>query len=199
MIIADKLKQKNRAEYLLYLWQVEDIIRAYSCDAERIAKEYVNRFDLTPEQRKQTEQWYADLCDMMRSENKLKTGHLQICNNVLQQLTELHVQLLQSDKFPYYKQMYYKVLPYIVEIRHNVQTHRKGTAPADGTTATTGPQNESYEELDTLFNMLYGVMMLRLQQRQLTKETEQAVKDTSAFLGQLSDYYFKDKECPIEF
>lgn len=51
MIIADKLKDSNRAEYLLYMWQVEDLIRAYKCDSERIANEYISRFDLTSEQR----------------------------------------------------------------------------------------------------------------------------------------------------
>lgn len=100
MIIADKLKTTNRAEYLLYMWQVEDIIRAYNCDADRLAHEYVSRFSLQPQKRKEVEQWYADLCDMMRSEGKLSHGHLQICNNVLQELTELNQQLLHSSKFP---------------------------------------------------------------------------------------------------
>ena len=117
MIIADKLKTTNRAEYLLYMWQVEDIIRAYNCDADRLAHEYVSRFSLQPQKRKEVEQWYADLCDMMRSEGKLSHGHLQICNNVLQELTELNQQLLHSSKFPYYREIYYKVLPYIVELR----------------------------------------------------------------------------------
>ena len=61
MTIAEKLRNTNRAEYLLYMWQVEDLIRAYHLDAERIAQEYVARFDLDKEQKSQTEQWYADL------------------------------------------------------------------------------------------------------------------------------------------
>ena len=46
MIIAEKLRNSNRAEYLLYMWQVEDLIRAYNCDMERINKEYLSRFQL---------------------------------------------------------------------------------------------------------------------------------------------------------
>ena len=34
MIIAEQLRNSNRAEYLLYMWQVEDLIRAYDCDIE---------------------------------------------------------------------------------------------------------------------------------------------------------------------
>ena len=42
-------------------------------------------------------------------------------------------------------------------------------------------------------------MLLRLQKKTITPETERAVKDISSFLGQLSDYYFKDKQQPLEF
>lgn len=186
MIIADKLKKSNRAEYLLYMWQVEDLMRAYGCNAERIASEYVSQFQLPEEKRKKTEQWYADLCEMMRSEGKTEDGHLQICQNILQELTELHVQLLKSAKFPYYREMYYKVLPYIVELRAKKQ-------PAQGT------QENDEPELQTCFGLLYGVMMLRLQKKTVSPETEKAVKDVSTLLGQLSDYYFQDKKEPIDF
>lgn len=184
MIIADKLKVTNRAEYLLYMWQVEDLIRAYDCDAERIAKEYVTRFQLDEDKRQATEKWYADLCEMMRSEGKTKSGHLQICYNILQELTELNQQLLASSKFPYYREMYYKVLPYVVELRSK---HTQANQP------TQEP------ELQTCFDLLYGVVLLRLQKKPITEATEKAVKDVSALLGQLSDYYFKDKKEPIEF
>lgn len=186
MIIADKLKHKNRAEYLLYMWQIEDLIRAYQCNSERIADEYISRFDLTPEQRKLTTEWYANLCEMMRSEGKIAQGHLRICMNILQELEELHIQLLHSPKFPYYREMYYKVLPYIVELR----SKQKQTA-----------NDSDYEEseLTTCFNLLYGVMLLRLQKHDISKETEQAVKDVSTLVGQLSDYYFKDKAEPLDF
>ena len=36
MYISRQLKQQNIAEYLLYMWQVEDMIRAYGLDRERI-------------------------------------------------------------------------------------------------------------------------------------------------------------------
>lgn len=183
MIIANQLKTKNRAEYLLYMWQVEDLIRAYHCDAERIAKEYVSRFTLTDEQRKETETWYANLCEMIRSEGKMEHGHLQICQNVLSDLAELHAKLLASNSFPYYREMYYKVLPYVVELRGKNRQHNTADEP----------------ELQVCFDLLYGVMMLRMQKKEVSEETAKAAKDVSALLGQLSDYYFKDKETPIEF
>lgn len=35
MYISKQLKQKNIAEYLLYMWQVEDMIRANNFDMEK--------------------------------------------------------------------------------------------------------------------------------------------------------------------
>lgn len=186
MIIANKLKASNRAEYLLYMWQVENIIRVYDCDIERISKEYISQFKLDDKLHKETEEWYSNLCEMMRSEGKKEHGHLQICCNILQELTELHNQLLQSSKFPYYREMYYKVLPYIVELRS------KGSSKDEEKEI-----NES--ELETCFGFLFGIMLLRLQKKTITPETEKAVKDISTLLGQLSDYYFKDKKEPLDF
>lgn len=38
MIIASRKRKENIAEYILYMWQIEDIIRANSCDIEQIKK-----------------------------------------------------------------------------------------------------------------------------------------------------------------
>ena len=51
MQIAQQLRKTNIAEYLLYMWQVEDIIRAFDCSLSRIRREYIERFDYTDEQK----------------------------------------------------------------------------------------------------------------------------------------------------
>lgn len=188
MIIANKLKDTNRAEFLLYMWQVEDICRAYDCDAERIVREYVSKFQLTPEAMKQTANWYADLCRMMLAEGIRQHGHLQICKNILQDLEELNHQLIDSPHFPYYRQMYYKVLPYIVELRSKQGRNQSET-----------PSASEPSEMEICFDVLYGVMVLRLQKREVSTETQKAVGEISTFLGQLSDYYLKNKKEPLEF
>ena len=53
MLIAQKLRKENIAEYLLYMWQVEDIIRAYGCNLQQIKNEYISRFDCTDEQKEE--------------------------------------------------------------------------------------------------------------------------------------------------
>ena len=51
MFVAQELKKKSIAEYLLYMWQVEDIIRACGCSLPVIKKHYIENFDFTPEQK----------------------------------------------------------------------------------------------------------------------------------------------------
>ena len=36
MFVSKQLKEKNIAEYLIYMWQIEDLIRANGCDMEKI-------------------------------------------------------------------------------------------------------------------------------------------------------------------
>ena len=180
MFIANELRKKNIAEYLLYMWQVEDTIRAFGCSLGRIRREYVDRFDYTDEQKEEELDWFGNLITMMNQEGCREQGHLQINRVTLQMLSELHQQLLASTKFPFYNAAYYKVLPFIVELRN------RGA-------------NKEQSEIETCFDALYGVMMLRLQKREVSTNTEHAVKEISTFIGMLSDYYKKDKEEELKF
>lgn len=180
MFVAKQLKDRSVCEYLLYMWQVEDTIRAFGCSLSRIRREYVDRFDYTDEQKEEEVDWFGNLVTMMNQEGCRQSGHLQVNQVTLQLLTELHQQLLESPKYPFYNTAYYKVLPFIVELRN------RGAHKEEG-------------EIETCMNALYGVMMLRLQQKPITPNTEHAVKEISTFIGMLSDYYKKDKEEGLEF
>jgi len=180
MFVAQELRKKNIAEYLLYMWQVEDTIRAFGCSLARIRREYIDRFDYDEDQKDEEADWFGNLIKMMNEEGCREQGHLQINKVTLQLLTELHQQLLSSSKFPFYNAEYYKVLPFIVELRNRGANKEEG-------------------EIETCLNLLYGVMMLRLQKKEITTNTEHALKEVSTFIGMLSDYYKKDKEEPLEF
>ena len=180
MFIAQELRKNNIAEYLLYMWQVEDTIRAFGCSLSRIRREYIDRFDYDDEQKEEEADWFGNLIKMMNEEGCREKGHLQINKVTLQLLSELHQQLLSSPKYPFYNSAYYKVLPFIVELRNR-------------------GDNKEVGETETCLNLLYGVMMLRLQKKEITTNTEHAVKEVSTFIGMLTDYYKKDKEEPLEF
>lgn len=179
MYIAQELRKKNIAEYLLYMWQIEDLIRAYGCSLAHINKEYISKFEYTDDQKEEMIDWYGNLIRMMNLEGKRESGHLQINAIIIQELNELHNNLLQSTKFPFYNAEYYKVLPFIVELRN------KG--------------DKDINEIETCMNALYGTMMLRLQNKTISPDTEHAIKEISTFIGMLNDYYIKDKKEGLTF
>lgn len=179
MFIAQELRKNSIAEYLLYMWQVEDIIRAYGCSLSRIRKEYIDSFELDDEQKEEELDWWGNLVRMMNQEGCREQGHLQINKIIVQDLTELHAQLLKSSKFPFYNTEYYKVLPFIVELRNR--------------------GDKDLTEIETCLNALYGVMMLRLQHKDISPDTKHAIDEITTFLGMLSDYYKKDKTEGLDF
>ena len=115
MITASAKKRENIAEYLLYMWQIEDLIRAYGLDLDRIDKEIIERHSgLSDQQKKEMHEWYESLIDMMRREGVEKSGHIQLNKNVLIDLNNLHARLLKNPKFAQYAAEFYNTLPYIV-------------------------------------------------------------------------------------
>ena len=178
MLIADQIKERSIAEYLLYMWQTEDLIRAYGRDIERIDKEYISSFGVDDATRTEMREWYESLIMMMEMENVRQSGHLQINRNTIIRLADLHQQLLKSPKHPEYGAEFYRTLPYIVELRAKSGEARAG-------------------EIETCFNALYGVLMLRLQHRQVSEGTQQASTQISRFLAMLSAYYKENEREPI--
>lgn len=177
MKIAQALKEKNIAEYLLYMWQVEDLIRANDCDPDKLKANVIVQFPA--EDRPALEEWYGNLVEMMRAEGVKERGHLQINRNVLQELTELHARLLASTRYPFYNAAYFKALPFIVELRQK-----------------NGHKDEP--ELETCFEALYGMLLLRLQKKEITPATETALKAISSFLSMLANYYARDRKGELD-
>ena len=75
MFIAQKLRSQSVSAYLIYMYQVEDLVRAYGLDAERIAAEYLPRFGYDEKQMKEAREWYESLARMMREEGLPTTRH----------------------------------------------------------------------------------------------------------------------------
>lgn len=73
-----KSKKENIAEYILYLWQMEDYLRAFPQNATA-----------TPE--------LMEISDMMHSEGIINGGHLQLAKNALSELEDLHDELLDTE------------------------------------------------------------------------------------------------------
>ncbi len=175
MFTASEKKRENIAEYLLYMWQIEDIIRAFGLDIDKIQSGIIDKYTgLTAEQKSELRDWYESLIDMMRRENVTSKGHLQLNVNTLGDIADLHRRLMSDARFAEYHTQYYKTLPYIVELRAKSGDDKPG-------------------EIETCLNALYGLLMLRLKGAEVSDSTKEAVGEITKFIAMLAKYYRMDQ------
>lgn len=179
MIIARQKRKENICEYLLYMWQVEDLIRANHFDMDEIRDKVIARYNQPDEVKEEIARWYEELIEMMRSEGVKEFGHIQLNKNVIITLTDLHLRLLKSPKEMIYGAAYYKTLPYIVQLR----------AKSGG---------NDIPELETCFTAVYGYLMLRMQGKEISAETLDGIKQISSFLALLAEKYRADMNGELE-
>ena len=137
MIIASQKRKENIAEYLLYMWQIEDLIRANGLDLDKIKASIINPYPVDDATKHQITEWYESLIDMMRREDVAEKGHLQMNKNIIGSLADLNRRVMADHRFVDYHKEFYATLPYIVELRA-----KAGDNPAG--------------EIETCFNALYG-------------------------------------------
>lgn len=142
-------KKENIAEYILYLWQMEDYLRAFPQNAEA-----------TPE--------LHELNEMMHREGIVEGGHLTLATNALSEVEELHAQLLDEDAM--YRAAMIRLRPALNLLK----------AKTDRPTMS---------DIEACFVLLYQIMMLRLQKREITPETADVQQRATQVLTFLSRAY----------
>lgn len=147
-----KSKRDNIAEYILYLWQIEDYLRAFPQNA-----------DATPE--------LHDLHEMMHREGILEGGHLQLANNALDELVELHKQILNEDAM--YRAAIMRLQPSLNLLK----------AKTDRPTMS---------DIEACLTLLYQIMLLRLQKKEITPETADVQQRATQLLQFLSKTYYEN-------
>lgn len=170
MIVAKKKRKENIVEYILYMWQVEDIIRMLGFDTDRI-HDYVQKgYQLSPELMEETEAWYNDLAVQMQLQDVTESGHIMALNTIVQELQDLSDRLLRSPSQSLFSSLYYAVLPNIVGLRERSGGH-------------------DYGEVEACLVGIYGYLVLRSRGEEVSDETTESIKQFSTFLAMLADRY----------
>lgn len=173
MIIAREKKNENISEYLLYMYQIEDLIRAKQFDLKTIRREIIDQFDQPESIKDEMENWYAELIRQMKEEGKEKAGHLSFLEQITSELDELHRQLLKDPDELQYIEIYNWAKP-------NIQALREKSENSAG-------------EIQICLNGLYGFLLLRLKKEELTVETTEAISTFSNLMALLSQKYKENK------
>lgn len=143
------LKKNNIAEYILYLWQIEDYLRAFPQQAE-------------------ANQELHDISEMMHQEDILKKGHLQLAQNALAELEDLHNDLLEQEAT--YRAAMIQLTPSLNILKSKTD-------------------RPTMSDIEACLVLLYQIMLLKLQKRQISSETELVQKQATQVLQYLSKTY----------
>lgn len=170
MLFSSQLKKTNISEYLLYMWQVEDVLRAFQFDIEKIKMHVIARFNINDEvQYQELVEWYENLIEMMRIENIEQHGHLQINKNTLQDLNEFHFTLLKSNQIPAYNAKFYHILPYLNQLKQK--------------------SKPELSDIELCFNFQYGFLLLKMNKQEISTETLKTQREIAKFMVLLNKYY----------
>lgn len=172
MIIAEQKRKENIAEYLLYMYQVEDLIRANGLDIDRIEQNLISRFEVAYEVKREMREWYRNLASMMIEEKKQQKGHLAILEHIADKMSELHHRILEQGHDTAYKQSFEKAKPQLEALRMR-----------------SGHGRDS--DVQLALNGLYGLLLLKLKKAPVTEETRQAFDHITGLIAELSTRYME--------
>ncbi len=179
MITAQQKRKENIAEYILYLFQIEDLIRAFQFNIDKIEKQLVLQYQVDEIKRMEILAWYKNLCAMMEKEGIREKGHLQFLSNQINELSEIHLKLMESGIDKEYVRVFQSISGLITEL------NLKG--------------NSVKNDIQISFDAIYGFLLLKMQQKEVTAETTEAIKRLSYWLGLLSKLYKDFEEGKIDF
>lgn len=179
MLIAEEKKESNIAEYLLYMWQLEDLFRAHNFDEKSLYNLLVLSLNIEEENKKnEIWAWYEKLIKEMQKEGISKIGHRTELVEVITELNYLHQTLISVSRDPKYLELY-----------ANAKSHLDLLKSKSG--------NDKQSDVETALNGLYGLLMLRLKKTEISKATEQAMATFSKMIAQLAAIYHKIKKGEI--
>lgn len=173
MIIAREKLKTNIAEYILYMWQIEDIIRSMNFSIDKIKSGIIDRFDQPPSVRNEMLKWYTGLIHMMQEEQIYEKGHLVFLTHKVNELNDFHKLILLSPRQKEYQALY------------------KKAKPAIGSLIEKGDHRGDINEVDVCLTGLYGLLMLKLQKKEITAATLESMQAISALMAMLSAFYMQ--------
>ena len=174
MLVAQKKQQENVAEYILYLFQIEDIVRSLNFDIEQIMESVVKPNLPDSAFEGQYQSWYADIIQEMKRSGLEQKGHLDRVIEVIKELLFLHNTLNAIQGESKYKQLCMNSISFIEEFREKSSMKK-------------------HHDVEILVHAMHMKLQFRLRKKEITQETEEAFDAMRIQLAFLVREYHKMK------
>ncbi|GAB3218521.1 DUF4924 family protein [Algoriphagus aestuariicola] len=140
--VADRKKSQNIGEYLIYMYQMEDLIRSYRGNMDEIRQYVVSHYPVSDDEKSEITAWLESILEKMKNQEILEKGHLKELNDLVENLANLHWKLLKIDRA--YFDTYNKAKPFILD----AIMEANGVDPGN--------------EIQICLNGVYGLLLNRL-------------------------------------
>lgn len=168
MNVAEVKKLNNISEYIIHIYQTEDLIRAFDFDMELI-KEYVLKHIPGDEVKHAAlTKWYSDILNQMQTEGLSKQGHIKSVQKYVEELSELKERLLKDDEA--FAKTYQEAKSHIDEMM----------SLSNGLVTS---------EVQICLNGVYGLLLARIQGREVPEDIMTSVDMFGNVLSYLSFKY----------
>jgi hypothetical protein len=172
MLISQEKRKTNIAEYILYMWQVEELIRAHNFSIDLIESNLISQYSQPAKVKNDIRDWFVNLMLMMYREGVQERGHLSFLNTLVSDMNDLHIRLLNDVNETNYQEIYRRATANINEFREKMA-------------------NPEYTDIQTCLNALYGLLILRLKRQPISKDTKVAMATFSKLLALLSHIFLQ--------
>jgi hypothetical protein len=168
MSIAEKKRENNIVEYIIHMYQTEDLIRAYEFNLEQIKSRIVANIPGDEKEKKSLSSWYADVISHMKKEGLEKFGHLAEVQKIVGDLSKIHKELQSTDNN-------------FEEVHNNSKAHiEKSKAFSKG---------QIDDEVQICLNGVYGLLLLRMEGKTIAPELMESINAFGDILSYLSFKY----------
>lgn len=175
--VAERKKAHNLPEYIIYMYQMEDLIRAYDFSMEEIQKYVVVHYPIPETEKEETLAWFKELAAQMEDENIKKNGRLKSTQKIVDMLAKLHWELLKTDKE--YFAIYQKAKPHVIKL------------------VLEAGDNPPSHEIQVCINAVYGLLLAKLHGREIPEGLSEATECFGDVLSYLNWTYFNEIEKEI--
>ena len=174
MLVSQQKQQENIAEYVLYLFQIEDIVRSLNFDIDHIMRKVVQPNLPDSSFEGQYRKWYTYISQEMKLKILTKKGKIDRVMEVMKELVFLHNTLLSVKDESQYKQLCTNSTSYISEFREKASM-------------------KNQHDVEILIHAMHMKLQFRLRKKEITQETEEALDAMRIQLAFLVREYHKMK------
>jgi hypothetical protein len=167
MIIADIKRKENIVEYIIYIKQIQDIIRANNFDIDKIEDHIISKYQVPEKVKINIREWYANLIISMKQEKLDVEEDLKFIRDLLDKLNNLNKELLADNDELKHADLY-------LWAKLNIDEYKKIS------------KSSSENEIEICVNALYSLLLLRLQKKDISMETIEAMQTFSNLLAHLA-------------